>query len=208
MHLLNTICQLQRERKLLKTKLVKDKFISIINTEESYVNKLINIFQKKDAENDIEIYEKIEDQLDNITEKYNSTRVKLAKPKIFDLTEKDYDYNKFIKSEINKTTDLRLGYLKDIDFIFSSLFSDHALDKSFKNTIDNDIANSIQYFGEPRLLVGKISIKSKNKRALNDEKSIKDVIVKGNNEVARNTQVLPMYLSERALKYLNKSFMC
>ncbi len=109
-----------------------------------------------------------------------------------------------MKSEINKTSDLRLGYLKDMDNILSNIFQDGISENCFKNSINNDISKVIQYFGETNLLVGKISLNTINK---NNEKNLKKSI-DINKEKQIPTQVVPLYLSEKALKYLNKSFIC
>lgn len=178
--------------------------------EDSYINRLIDKTQKKDDfEQELEVYDKIESKVENITKKYHSTRAELCKPKIYDITDKSYNYNQTIKTEMNKATDLRLGYLKDIDTILSSFFSESTNEKCFKDSLDSDINKTIQYFGEPKLLVGKISIKNKNNNSkVNEmkEKSLKD-LDKSVIQFESVKNIVPLYLSEKALKILNKSFM-
>lgn len=167
------------------------------------MNKLIEKTQKKeDFEQEVELYEKIEDRVDSIAKKYSSTRAELCKPKIYDVTDKAYDYNQIVKTEYNRTTDLRLGYLKDIDNVLSNFFQDGISENAFKDALDNDIAKTIQYFGESKLLVGKISVRGGNE----DKDKVREDANKKEQKVP--TQVLPLYLSEKALKFLNKSFMC
>jgi len=167
------------------------------------VNKLIEKTQKKeDFEEEVELYEKIEEKVENIDKMYSATRAELCKPKIIDITEKGYDYNQIMKTQYNKTTDLRLGYLKDIDNLISNFFQDGISENCFKDAIDDDIAKTIQYFGETKLLVGKISVRNTKE---NSDKAKKD---DSNKEAKLASQVLPLYLSEKALKFLNKSFMC
>ena len=168
------------------------------------MNKLIEKTQKKeDFEQEVELYEKIEERVDSIAKKYSSTRAELCKPKIYDISNKIYDYNRIMRTEYNKTTELRLGYLKDIDNVLSNFFQDGFSENSFKDAIDNDIAKTIQYFGETKLIVGKISLRNKNE---NSEKMLNES--KDSNKAKVALQVLPLYLSEKALKLLNKSFMC
>jgi len=108
-----------------------------------------------------------------------------------------------MKSEYNKTSDLRLGYLKDIDSVLSNIFQDGISENSFKQALDNDINKTIQYFGEKNLLVGKITLRPNYK---------KDNLGKDYKDESKNeniiTQAVPLFLSEKAFKYLNKSFMC
>lgn len=152
----------------------------------------------------MELYEKIEERIENINQTYSSTRSELCKPKIYDISDSNYNYNNIMKSESNKANDLRLGYLKDIDNVLSNFFQDGISDSSFKDAIDEDINKTIQYFGESKLLVGKISLKYKNENLIKMSKNS----IKKNIDGKTDKQALPIYLSEKALKVLNKSFMC
>jgi hypothetical protein len=67
--LLNTICELQRERKMLKSKLMKDKLQDLFN-EESNINKLIKRKKKTYISEEKDLYSQIEDQVININDNY------------------------------------------------------------------------------------------------------------------------------------------
>ena len=57
------------------------------------------------------------------------------------------------------------------------------------NMIDNDISRTLDYYAEKKVLVGRIKIADK------------DQIEK------KSDKVVPIYMSENALKIINKSFM-
>jgi len=162
------------------------------------MNKLIETTQKKDDfDQEIELYQNIEDNVESINKKYSSTRSQLCKPKIFDITEKSYDFNKIIKTESAKATDLRLGYMKEIDAILGCFFSGtNSNDKNFKDVMDNDITNTIQYYGEPKIHLGRISLYNNE----NVDKNLKD------KDVKENVKIVPLYLTEKSMKYMGKCF--
>lgn len=167
------------------------------------MNKLIESTQKKDDfEQEVELYQNIEDNVESINKKYSNTRSQLCKPKIYDLTDKSYDFNKITKTEELKTTDLRLGYMKEIDSILGCFFSGdtNSTEKNFKDVMDNDITNTIQYYGEPKIHLGRISFYNNNE---NKDKSLKD-----NKEYlnSSNTKIIPLYLSEKSMKMMGNCF--
>jgi hypothetical protein len=144
--LLNTICELQRERKILKSKLMKDKLTEMFN-ENSYINRYIS---KNKTEN-LEFYEQVEENVQNLNEHYKKTRKELCLPKVYDITgsqteerkentgsSRSYEMNK--KMEENKITKLRVEYMQEVDKILNTMFGDHSLDTAFKDMIDNDIS--------------------------------------------------------------------
>jgi hypothetical protein len=210
LYLYNTINQLQREKKLLKTKLLRDKYISIVNTQEdSYMNKLIQTTQKKDDfDQEIELYQSIEENVVSINKKYSSTRAQLCKPKIFDLTDKSYDYNKIIKTENLKNIDLRMGYMKEIDSILGCFFSSNtnSSDNYFKDVLDNDITKYIQYYGEPKIHLGRISLLDNNEKFLKNVKDLNENNSKEKDKDKEKVKVIPLYLSEKSMKYMGKCF--
>lgn len=137
--LLNTICELQRERKILKSKLMKDKLSEMFN-ENSYINRYIS---KNKSEN-LEFYEQVEENVQNLNEHYKQTRKELCLPKVYDISLEDKDisssYELGKKLEENKVTKLRMEYMQEVDKILHTMFGDHSLDTAFKDMIDNDIS--------------------------------------------------------------------
>lgn len=69
--------------------------------------------------------------------------MKLCTPKILDLTNKDYNFEKHISKQENKVAKIRVDYFRNIDKIMYNLFGDNSLDKTFKEVIDNDITKYI-----------------------------------------------------------------
>ena len=140
--LLNTIHQLQRERKLLKTKITKDKVEQLLYDKNSYINRYINKSSK--AENDI--YGKIEDPVCNINENLKKFRNDLCLSKVYDLTQPDYNYSKTKSIEENQIKQIRINYMQDVDKVFNCMFADHNMDGSFKEFIDNDIKRYLLFY--------------------------------------------------------------
>jgi len=133
--LLNTIFQLQRERRLLKTKITKEKVDQLLYDQNSYINKYI----QKNSKKVDDVYNVIEDPVCKINENFKKVRKDLCLSKVYDITDPNYNYEKTVKIQDNQIKQLRIDYMQDIDKILNVMFADHSLDGSFKNFIDKDI---------------------------------------------------------------------
>jgi hypothetical protein len=178
--MLNTILQLQRERKSLKSKLMKDKLFSLFN-EVSFVNKYI---QKNKNSEDYEKQEEWGSDIQHLNETYRRSKRLISCPKVYDISDKEYNYTRIQKVEENKINEMRIDYMETVDKLLVGMFGDVNYDKLFKEVIDNDISRALSYYGEKKLLVGKLNL-SKND----------------------NAKKIPIYLSEQSLKNLNRTFM-
>jgi hypothetical protein len=69
----------------------------------------------------------------------------------------------------------------------------------------------LKYYGEKKLLVGRIRFANTNDKEGNKlEKNIYDVNTKTTHQLQdknANTKIVPIYMSEKNLKILNKTFM-
>lgn len=183
--LLHSMIQMQRERKLLKIKLMKGK-LEVLSNENSFINRFIN---QNESNPDSDIYETIESSLTSINKDYEYTRKKLASTKVLDLSRQTYNFDKEKTADLNNLKKLRIDYFSKIDKVLFNLFGSHSVDKSFKDILDNEVIKSLDYFGEKRCLVGRMQFNTSK-----DEKS------------ATKKVVIPVFMNENTLKQLNSTF--
>lgn len=189
--IINTVCQLQKERKFLKSKLMKEKLVNLIEENDSYMNKFIQKDLKiSKHDNEKDFYRNIEDNVKNLNSNYDKIRQKLCLPKVFDLSSEKYNYTEAENIEDITINKMRIDYMKDADKILYNMFGDNTLDKTFKEVIDNDISRTLQYYADKKLLVGKIRFMEQEQKNKNDV----------------NVNTVPVILSEESLKLLNKTF--
>jgi hypothetical protein len=138
--LVHTICELQRERKILKSKLMKEKLFTLIN-EITYVNKYI---EKNSRSEDLDLFDDLKEDVEDMNENYKTIRKQLSCPIVYDITIDNYNYNRIKTSENNKLSKFRIDYLTNSDKILSVMFGDNC-DKVFKEVIDNDISRYLLF---------------------------------------------------------------
>ena len=95
--LLNTVFILQKERKNYKNKFMKEKLSKLMDDKDSYVNKYIKKdlkISKGENEKEKEIYRNIQDKVISLNKGYDRIRKKLCLPKVLDLSNKEYNYEK------------------------------------------------------------------------------------------------------------------
>ena len=192
-NLVNTLSKLINERKSLKNKIMKDKLITLINDNNSYMNNyIIKNLKNSKNENEKESYKEMENQIINLNNNYNKVRMKLSLPKILDLSNNKSKENLNAREiELNK---LRIDYMKDYESLFSQIFNDNN-GNNFKNLIDHDVSKSLNYYGDKPLLIGKIRFFEKGEKIKNDANT-------NNNNIKK----IPVILSEDNLKKLNETF--
>jgi hypothetical protein len=97
-----------------------------------------------------------------------------------------------------------MGYLKEIDSIMGCFFSGNtnSNDNHFKDVVDNDINRYIQYYGEPKIHLGRISLYNNNENSLKNVKDMNENSFKDKEKV----KVIPLYLSEKSMKYMGRCF--
>ena len=172
---------------------MKDKLITLINDNNSYMNNyIIKNLKNSKNENEKELYKEMENQIINLNNNYNKVRMKLSLPKILDLSNNKSKENLNTREiELNK---LRIDYMKDYDSLFSQIFNDNN-GNNFKNLIDHDVSKSLNYYGDKPLLIGKIRFFEKGEKIKNDANT-------NNNNIKK----IPVILSEDNLKKLNETF--
>lgn len=183
--LLHSMIQMQRERKLLKIKLMKGK-LEVLSNENSFINRFIN---QNESNPDSDIYETIESSLTSINKDYEYTRQKLASTKVHDISKQNYNFEKEKSADLNNLKKLRIDYFSKIDKVLFNLFGSHSVDKSFKDILDNEVIKSLDYFGEKRCLVGRMQFNT-----CKEDKS------------AGKKVVIPVFMNENTLKQLNSTF--
>ena len=173
---------------------MKEKLFSLIDDNDSYMNKFIQKDLKiSKHDNEKDFYRNIEDNVKNLNSNYDNIRKKLCLPKVFDLSSEKYNFKEEQGKEDSSLNKMRIDYMKDADKILFNMFGDNTLDKTFKEVIDNDISRTLQYYADKKLMVGRIKFME------NDEKKKNDVNVSQSNKV-------PIILSEESIKLLNKTF--
>lgn len=190
--LFNTMMHMQRERKLLKMKLMKGK-LEALEKEDSYINKFI-LQNKNLSEN--EEYDNVEDLLESINIDYNYSRAKLSSPTVIDLSDKKNNYEELTRSNNNNIKKLKINYFKKMEKVLFNLFGNKSIDKTFKDILDNEILKTLDYFGQKKLLIGKLRINNNNCNSKEQD-----------NKNENKVKYMPLYLNESTLKYLNKTFM-
>ena len=194
--IINTVYVLQKERKNLKSKLMKDKLISLIEDNDSYMNKFI----KKDMkisknENEKDFYKRIEDNVNNLNTNYHKMRNQLCLPKVYDISKDNYNYEQQSQCDEAVMNQMRIDYMKDANKILFKMFGDNSPDKTFTDVIDNDIDKTLQLYSQKKIKVGELMFME------GIQKGVNDVNV---NTTKRNK--IPLMLSEESLKLLNKTF--
>lgn len=195
--LLHTVIQLQREKKLLKMKLLKDK-LEEYQDENSYINKYIN--QIEELKPDYDMITEVEEDLNEINKDYTVSRKKLVTPKILDLSQPDYNYEKHVALEENNIKMMKVNYMNKVDNVLFTIFGTHSIDKTFKQVLDNTITKSLDFYEQKKVLIAKLKF--------NDEK-LKHSITNENselNKIEKNKVTIPVFVNEGIVKHLNKTF--
>ena len=186
--IVNTVCVLQKDRKNLKAKLMKEKLNNLISDENSFMNKLIknNFFITKNPEQK-NLYKNIENSVINLNNNYN--KIKFSLPKVYDLNDKNYNYNKYQNEYENNLNKLRINYMKDADNILFNMFGNKANDSMFKEMVDNEMEKTLKNY-DKNLKIGTIRFKENDNKNKNDN----------------NVNTIPLVMSEDTIKLLNKTF--
>ena len=186
--IVNTVCVLQKDRKNLKAKLMKEKLNNLISDENSFMNKLIktNFFISKNPEQK-NLYKNIENSVINLNNNYN--KIKFSLPKVYDLNDKNYNYNKYQNEYENNLNKLRINYMKDADNILFNMFGNKANDSMFKEMVDNEMEKTLKNY-DKNLKIGTIRFKENDNKNKNDN----------------NVNTIPLVMSEDTIKLLNKTF--
>ena len=186
--IVNTVCVLQKDRKNLKAKLMKEKLNNLISDENSFMNKLIknNFFITKNPEQK-NLYKNIENSVINLNNNYN--KIKFSLPKVYDLNDKNYNYNKYQNEYENNLNKLRINYMKDADNILFNMFGNKANDSMFKEMVDNEMEKTLKNY-DKNLKIGTIRFKENDIKNKNDN----------------NVNTIPLVMSEETIKLLNKTF--
>lgn len=193
--LLNAVIQLHREKKLLKAKLMKEK-LEQLQDENSYINKYIKKIDNNKG--DLELIADLEEDLNDVNKDFQNCRKRLVTPIIYDITKKDYNYVETKVKQENLVKATRIDYLGKINKVMFNIFGTQAIDKSFKENLDNTIIKNLDYFEQKKLIVGKLSFKTIG------DYNLSNTHLKIDKE--KDKKVIPIYVNESTLKNFNKTF--
>ena len=203
--LLRTVYLLQKERKNYKNKFMKEKLNKLMEDKDSFVNKYIQKdFRFSRGDNDKEkekektMYKNIHEKVINLNEKYDKIRKKLCLPKVYDLSSKDYDYEKAKKQQEDEIENTRVEYMSDIDNIFVNMFGENTNSKTIKDVVNSDVNKNLENFADKKFLVGKIQF---NEMIKEDEKSLGSIVYS-----SKNTIGVPIIIDEEGFKKIHQNF--
>ena len=203
--LIHTVYLLQKERKNYKNKFMKEKLNKLMEDKDSFVNKYIQKdFRFSRGDNDKEkekektMYKNIHEKVINLNEKYDKIRKKLCLPKVYDLSSKDYDYEKAKKQQEDEIENTRVEYMSDIDNIFVNMFGENTNSKTIKDVVNSDVNKNLENFADKKFLVGKIQF---NEMIKEDEKSLGSIVYS-----SKNTIGLPIIIDEEGFKKIHQNF--
>jgi len=203
--LIHTVYLLQKERKNYKNKFMKEKLNKLMEDKDSFVNKYIQKdFRFSRGDNDKEkekektMYKNIHEKVINLNEKYDKIRKKLCLPKVYDLSSKDYDYEKAKKQQEDEIENTRVEYMSDIDNIFVNMFGENTNSKTIKDVVNSDVNKNLENFADKKFLVGKIQF---NEMIKEDEKSLGSIVYS-----SKNTIGVPIIIDEEGFKKIHQNF--
>ena len=203
--LIHTVYLLQKERKNYKNKFMKEKLNKLMEDKDSFVNKYIQKdFHFSRGDNDKEkekektMYKNIHEKVINLNEKYDKIRKKLCLPKVYDLSSKDYDYEKAKKQQEDEIENTRVEYMSDIDNIFVNMFGENTNSKTIKDVVNSDVNKNLENFADKKFLVGKIQF---NEMIKEDEKSLGSIVYS-----SKNTIGVPIIIDEEGFKKIHQNF--
>jgi hypothetical protein len=200
--LLNTVFILQKERKNYKNKFMKEKLGKLMEDKDSYMNKYIKKdlkISKGENEKEKEMYRKIQDKVISLNRGYDRIRKKLCLPKVLDLSNKEYDYEKEKKLEEDEIEKTRIQYIEDAQSIFYHMFGEESDNKTMKDVANSDINKALSMYGDKKYLVGKLQFSD-------SQKGKEDKDMSGTLYSSKNTMGVPVLISEERLKKINESF--
>ena len=96
------------------------------------------------------------------------------------------------EKDINLLKEIKLNYCENADKIFSEMFGDKTKGVSFKDVIDDDMSQTLNYFGDKKIKVGKIKIGKQEEEKKNADSQ---------------RMVVPILLTETTLSLLNQTFL-
>ena len=203
--LIHTVYLLQKERKNYKNKFMKEKLNKLMEDKDSFVNKYIQKdFRFSRGDNDKEkekektMYKNIHEKVINLNEKYDKIRKKLCLPKVYDLSSKDYDYEKLKKQQEDEIENTRVEYMSDIDNIFVNMFGENTNSKTIKDVVNSDVNKNLENFADKKFLIGKIQF---NEMIKEDEKSLGSIVYS-----SKNTIGVPIIIDEEGFKKIHQNF--
>ena len=200
--LLNTVFLLQKERKNYKNKFMKEKLSKLMEDKDSYVNRYIKKdfkISRGDNEKEKEMYRNIQDKVISLNRGYDKIRQKLCLPKVLDLSNTEYNYEKEKKQQEDEIEKTRIKYMEDADSIFYHIFGENNNSKTIKEVVDSDISKTLSLYGDKKCLIGKLQFSDAQKGQENQDMS-------GSLYTSKNTMGIPVIINEEGLKKINESF--
>ena len=145
------------------------------------------------------MYKNIQNKVISLNKGYDRIRKQLCLPKVLDLSNKDYNYEKEKKQQEDDIEKARIQYMEDADSIFYHMFGDNSNNKTIKEIVNNDINKTLSMYGEKKYLIGKLQFSDSQK-----DQGDKDL--SGNLYSSKNTMGVPVIINEEGFKKINESF--
>ena len=199
--LLKTVFSLEKEQKKYKNKFMKEKLNKLMEDKDSYMNKYIQKdykSSKKEIEKEKAMYQNIQDKVIDLNKKYIRLRRKLCLPEVYDLSNKDYDYEKFKKKQEDEIENKRIEYMIDVDGIFFDMFGENSNSKTMKEIVNSDVNKNLEKFADKKYLVGKIQFNEGKK----DENKDGSATIS-----SKNTLGVPIIINEDYLTKINQNLL-
>ena len=200
--LLSTVFILQKERKNYKNKFMKEKLGKLMEDKDSYVNKYIKKdlkISKGENEKEKEMYRNIQDKVISLNKGYDRIRKKLCLPKVLDLTNKEYDYEKEKKLQEDEIEKTRIQYMEDANSILYHMFGEESDNKTMKEIVNSDITKTLSKYADKNCLVGKLQFSDAQKGK--DDKDLSGTLYS-----SKNTMGVPVLISEEGFRKIKDSF--
>ena len=163
-----------------------------------YIKKDLKI-SRGDNEKEKEMYRNIQDKVISLNRGYDKIRQKLCLPKVLDLSNKEYNYEKEKKQQEDEIEKTRIKYMEDADSIFYHIFGENNNSKTIKEVVDSDISKTLSLYGDKKCLIGKLQFSDAQKGQENQDMS-------GSLLTSKNTIGIPVIINEEGLKKINESF--
>ena len=143
------------------------------------------------------MYKNIHEKVISLNKGYGKIRKKLCLPKVYDLSDKNYDYQKAKKQQEDEIEHTRVQYMTDVDSIFFNMFGENTNSKTIKEMVNSDVNKNLEKYADKKYLVGKIQF--------NDAK--KEENKEGNSMYSsKNTIGVPVIINEEGFMKINQNF--
>ena len=143
------------------------------------------------------MYQNIKDKVRNLNKGYDKIRKKLCLPKVYDLSSKDYDYNKTKKQQEDEIENTRAQYMDDADSILFRILGEKTDSKFLKEIVNSNMNKRLETFADKKISVGNIQF---NDVKVGEDKKMNEIFS------SKNTLEIPVVLNEDDYRQINNQF--